>query len=142
MALPDPRCNITPVNLVNLQRSSYGLANYWVTYINGKRSSDQFYDETAYPDPIMVSGRTAPVSWPGLTVRVHRLIKTSRFVNWARVSMAKPITGEEIEMSFTSFGTTLRGARQQRRSGGGWAKWDNANNASNDITLDGAVISP
>ena len=46
-----------------------------------------------------------------------------------------PFTGEIIELTFTGLGSTLRGARQQRKPSTGWANWNNDGSA-NDPTLD------
>ena len=82
-----------------------------------------------------------PEYWPGVTVTTQRFIKTARFVNLCRVRMVSPITGEQSELAFTCFTTTLRGARLQRRHPdkmSGWADWDNASPPAkpNDPTLD------
>lgn len=66
---------------------------------------------------------------------MQRFIKNTRFVNLARVTWTNPVNGQTSELSFTSFGTTLRGARQQRHPSGGWARWDNDGSA-NSPTLD------
>ena len=58
--------------------------------------------------------RTRPSHWPDLRIGVCRAITFGRFVNLSKVRWTSPITGETVELSFTSVGTTLRGARQQR----------------------------
>jgi prepilin-type N-terminal cleavage/methylation domain-containing protein len=81
----------------------------------------------------------APAQWPVVSVAVGHFLKSAHFVNMAKVRWVSPLTGQLAELSFTSVGTTLRGARMQRRhpdSGGGWARWDNRSGASNDRTLD------
>ncbi|MBA3683772.1 MAG: prepilin-type N-terminal cleavage/methylation domain-containing protein [Planctomycetes bacterium] len=79
-----------------------------------------------------------PETWPDAQVAVARVLKDARFVNLCRIRWTNPLTGAVQELSFSGFGTTLRGARQQRRSaaGGGWARWHGAGHASNDATLD------
>jgi prepilin-type N-terminal cleavage/methylation domain-containing protein len=63
-----------------------------------------------------------PAHWPGLIVRNLRFIRTGAFINLNRVAWTNPLTGQGTELSFTCFGTTLRGARQQRlRDDPGWA---------------------
>jgi prepilin-type N-terminal cleavage/methylation domain-containing protein len=63
-----------------------------------------------------------PAHWPGLTVRNLRFMRTGAFINLNRISWTNPLTGAGTELSFTAFGTTLRGARQQRlRDEPGWA---------------------
>ena len=71
-----------------------------------------------------------------VSVGVAHYIKSAKFANVARVRWTNPLTGAESELSFTAVGTTLRGARMQRKTGGGWAKWDNASGAMNDPHLD------
>lgn len=89
--------------------------------------------------PDSTSENARPTHWPEVTVTTQRFIKTARFVNLCRVSLVSPFTGAKSELTFTGFSTTLRGARMQRRhpdTGGGWARWDNATAATNDLTLD------
>ncbi len=65
---------------------------------------------------------SAPENWPGLTVSTLRYVRTGAFVCLNRITWISPMTGKETEFTFTSFGTTLRGARQQRtKNGSGWA---------------------
>ncbi len=76
-----------------------------------------------------------PAHWSSLTVAVGRFIKNGRFLQMARVRRADPVTGEATELSFAGIGSTLRGARQQRRPDVGWARWDN-DGAPVDTNLD------
>jgi len=65
---------------------------------------------------------TAPETWPGLKVATLRHFRTGASVCLNRITWTNPLTGSETEFSFTAFGTTLRGARQQRlRDEAGWA---------------------
>jgi hypothetical protein len=64
-----------------------------------------------------------PAHWPVMGTYVARYVNHNRFACISRVRWANVLTGEISEISFTAFGTTLRGARQQRRKGGGWADW-------------------
>jgi hypothetical protein len=73
-------------------------------------------------------GYRQPANWPLVTLEVARFISHNRFVVLNKVKWSSPITGEPLELSFTAIGTTLRGARQQRKpgapgDGNGWAKW-------------------
>lgn len=64
-----------------------------------------------------------PEHWPALTVRSLRFMRTGAFINLNRIAWSNPLTGQGLELSFTCFGTTLRGARQQRlRDEAGWAE--------------------
>jgi hypothetical protein len=78
-----------------------------------------------------------PDHWNRTQVAVGRFVKEGHFVKLARVQSQHPLTGQTIELSWAGVGTTLRGARMQRRSGGGWASWDNGGARSNDPHLDG-----
>lgn len=126
----DPRSTADKNELRKRQRRHYHLG-----YGSGTGSHDEFNSWSAIPDDYMPQ---RPVHWPGLSVSVQRFIKNTRFVNVARVSWTNSITGEVAELSFSGFGTTLRGARQQRKDDvkGGWAKWDN-DGSTNDKNLDG-----
>lgn len=64
---------------------------------------------------------TAPSNWPEVTYRVHRFIERGHPVTLCIVEMTSPLTGAQIALPFTTVATTLRGARQQRRPGGGWS---------------------
>lgn len=82
---------------------------------------------------------SAPSTWPTVSVGVGHYVKSAHFVNLAKIRWVSPLTGQIAEFSFDGIGTTLRGARMQRRptSAGGWAAWDNASGAANDPNLDG-----
>ncbi len=56
----------------------------------------------------------APEIWPQLHVSSIRHIRTGQFLCLHRITWVNNLTGKETEFSFTAFGTTLRGARQQR----------------------------
>jgi hypothetical protein len=63
-----------------------------------------------------------PAHWPSLDVSALRFIRTNTFVCLNRIRWTSPLTGQASELSFTAYGTTLRGARQQRkRDAVGWA---------------------
>ena len=123
----DPRSSNNPDELRNRHRRWYHLG-----YGSGEGSHNEFNGWSAIADKHLA---LKPLNWPGLDVSVQRFIKNTRFVNRARVTWTNPISGQTAEMSFTGFGTTLRGARQQRGAAGGWAKWDN-DGSTNDPTLD------
>lgn len=128
-AIIDPRSSNDSATLRNRHRRHYHLG-----YGSGEGSQNEFNSWSAIPDDHLPA---RPTSWPGLQVSVQRFIKNTRFVNLARVVWSNPISGQTSELSFTGFGTTLRGARQQRAAAGGWAKWDNASGVTNQPTLDG-----
>ncbi len=63
-----------------------------------------------------------PAHWPSLAVINLRFMRTGSFTNLNRITWVSPLTGKATELTFTAFGTTLRGARQQRsRDQRGWA---------------------
>jgi hypothetical protein len=72
-----------------------------------------------------LNDNTKPIHWPSLDVGTLRFINHGRFVCLNTVRWSNPITGQSAELSFTSFGTTLRGARQQRhRDEPRWADFE------------------
>jgi hypothetical protein len=80
-----------------------------------------------------------PENWPTAFVGSFRARIRTGFINLARVRLTDPASGAVREFSFNIFGTTLRGARQQRRHpdiGGGWARWHGTGAAGNDRTID------
>ena len=64
---------------------------------------------------------TAPSHWPEVTYRVHRFIERGHPVTLCVVELTSPLSGAQVALPFTTVATTLRGARQQRRPGSGWA---------------------
>ena len=98
-----------------------------------------------------------PASWPSVSVVTRRFCVGDHFLNLQEVLWRNPTTGETGSLSFNSFGTTLRGARQQRAydprrdanhdgwvsetesptgKAQSWATWYGLNDPSNDLTLD------
>jgi prepilin-type N-terminal cleavage/methylation domain-containing protein len=70
----------------------------------------------------LADGAGKPAHWPSLAVSNLRFMRTGTFTSLHRVAWVSPLTGKAAELSFTCFGTTLRGARQQRsRDQRGWA---------------------
>lgn len=105
----------------------------------GQANLQQFIRLTLHMGDLMTSG-AKPDHWPAVTVGVGRFVKSGHFVNIAKVRWVSPLTGDTTELSFTGFGTSLRGARMQRRPGmgstAGWARWDNSPAVTNDAHLD------
>ncbi len=89
--------------------------------------------------PLMTS---RPAYWPELRVQVARYANQSRFATLCRISWRSPLTGATAEAAFTVLSTTLRGARQQRRQGGGWATWTNSISDPILRTTDATLDSP
>ncbi|HEX3132168.1 MAG TPA: prepilin-type N-terminal cleavage/methylation domain-containing protein [Planctomycetota bacterium] len=82
-----------------------------------------------------------PAHWPIVSVSVARYVSHNRFAATCWIRWTDPLTGQQSEFSFNGFGTTLRGARQQRQpglvgSGTGWARWYANGDARNSPTLD------
>lgn len=90
---------------------------------------------TALNNPL--DPRLKPDAWPSISVNVARYMTYNRFVCLNKVRWISALTGEVIELSFSAFGTTLRGARQQRRPDvAQWAQWYGTGDARNTINLD------
>ena len=66
-------------------------------------------------------GGPGPDHWPAVSIGVMRFLNNCRYVTLCKVRWISPITGQQAELSFTTLATSLRGARQQRAPGGGWA---------------------
>jgi len=82
-----------------------------------------------------------PDTWPDCEVRIYRRLKTGHHINSCEITWTSPLTGEKDSISFMGFGSSLRGARQQRAltpkaGSGGWAAWYKLGHPSNDLTLD------
>ncbi|MBA3936037.1 MAG: prepilin-type N-terminal cleavage/methylation domain-containing protein [Planctomycetes bacterium] len=103
----------------------------------GAATAMQYFISTTLPErPILAGG---PSTWPVVAVGVGHYVKSAHYVNLAKIRWSSPMTGQTAEISFDGIGSTLRGARMQRRPGSatGWATWDNAPGAVNDANLDG-----
>jgi hypothetical protein len=90
---------------------------------NGFMAKVTGWNDRLYPEK--------PEHWPTLGTYVARYMTYNRFVCLNRIRWANSVTGEMAELSFNAFGTTLRGARQQRRktsAGAGWADWRDPSN--------------
>lgn len=133
----------------NSYMSSYGILHpsmaatldLWVEhrrwwglgYNNDANGHREFNQRTAKVNFLMGdTPQTKPDHWPSVSVSVQRFVKNARHATICRVHMQHPLTGNDIELSFAGFGTSLRGARQQRLPGTGWAKWDNDSDHSTD----------
>ncbi len=115
--IPNPAYSATPDLLGDLRRY------YHVGYENDAGAMQEFDIKTVVPAVLL---QARPTTWPRVAVSVARFIKNARHVALCKVRWQSPVTGEVIELSFAGFGTSLRGARQQRQPTTGWAAWDNA----------------
>lgn len=77
-----------------------------------------------------------PPGWPNLQLSVHRVLSWSHFAQQVRIRWTDKATGQVAELGLNGIGTTLRGARQQRRPDRGWAAWFAPDDPRNDPTLD------
>ncbi|MBA3845147.1 MAG: prepilin-type N-terminal cleavage/methylation domain-containing protein [Planctomycetes bacterium] len=112
-----------------------GHAEYFrVGYQNTSGSEVQRLADRARIDQRLMPLK--PSAWPAATYSVMRFIKTRRFVNLSTLGFISPVTGERIELSFAGYGTTLRGARQQRHPVSGWVDYDNASVPAPGTNLD------
>lgn len=69
----------------------------------------------------ILDATSAPVTWPSLNVSTLRHRRTGASLCLHRITWTSPLTGAQTEFTFTAYGTTLRGARQQRlRDEPGW----------------------
>ena len=128
---------ISPTHPSSTQPALY-QKKYVVGYWNNGGDFTRFLNETDNTSNVMALD--GPATWPKATVSVAHFIKTARYVSLCKVRWSSPLTGDTAQLAFAGFGTTLRGARQQRKVGGGWAKWYGPGNLSNEATLDG--VSP
>ena len=119
-------------------------------YASAPADMQGFVDLTTITTPLLDQ---APANWPRVQVSVNRFVKNARCVALFRLRITNPLTGTTSELSFTGFGTTLRGARQQRffdpndnravddpDRQRGWARWDDAAASAPDPTLDSAKL--
>ena len=137
-----------PANGFAMNKSSYFQQYYYVDYGFNWMAQvfPQFNQDTANTtalftgqllptvaipgQPPAVTGH--PLSWPDVRITVQRFIKTNRFVNVCRVMCVSPLTGQSMQLVWDGFGTTLRGARMQRRfDQQGWVAWDDPQVAPN-----------
>jgi prepilin-type N-terminal cleavage/methylation domain-containing protein len=86
-------------------------AQKYTGYASSIAAMTSFIDTTLTADPLLAN---RPPHWPEVTVSICRSIKVRRFNNLCKVTWRSPLTGDTAEIAFSGFGTTLRGARQQR----------------------------
>jgi hypothetical protein len=77
-----------------------------------------------------------PREWPDLVMSHYRSYNNGRFLQQMRIRWNNRVTGEVAELPINAYGTSLRGARQQRAASGGWARWFGPGDVRNDPTLD------
>ena len=117
----------------NANQSAAHRRRYTTGYWNNSGDLRRFLDDTENRRPFTAM----PSHWPRIEVTTQHFIKTGRYVNLGKVQLSDPISGAVTEIVFSSFSTTLRGARLQRRhDGGGWADHDNGTGATVPPTLD------
>ncbi|MBA3845456.1 MAG: prepilin-type N-terminal cleavage/methylation domain-containing protein [Planctomycetes bacterium] len=129
-AVPNPSGSGKPLSEAN--RYAY-MVGFDAGSGNANEVSD-FKNATDVAESLMRAGR--PSHWPNATVSVSHFIKDARPISMCKVRVVSPVTGNAIALTFSGWGTTLRGARQQRGRNGGWVRWDNASGYVNPQTLD------
>ncbi len=67
--------------------------------------------------------RTRPAEWPEVTLSIGRWVTSAHFYATAGARWVSPVSGAISELTVNGYGTSLRGARQQRGRSGGWARW-------------------
>lgn len=125
---------VSPTN-GNANQSAAHRRRFTTGYWNNAGDMKAFLDQTRNRRDLTAK----PAHWPKVEVTTQHFIKTGRYVNLGQVQLHDPISGATTELVFTSFSTTLRGARQQRRhpqDGGGWADHDNRAGWTAPLTLD------
>ncbi len=100
-------------------------------YLGQVKNWRRFENKINVREPLMVR---KPAQFPDVTVSVERYHTDGHFATACAVRWVNLQTGQLVEVHFNGFGTTLRGARQQRKPGGGWAKWDSS--TTRDLNLD------
>jgi hypothetical protein len=123
---------VTDANLAH-EHYSYYDSDYTAKSGGGMLKLQEFIEKTIALEPIM---QFSPDSWPIVSIGTARYIKSAKYVNISKINWTDPFTGNTSELSFTGIGSSLRGARMQRKPGGGWANWDNAPGAVIDEHLD------
>jgi hypothetical protein len=129
-----------PANGPSMNTSSYFQQYYYADYQTNSNIFQQFSLDSANTTslftgaslpPVGIAGQPAapsggPDTWPNVRITIQRFIKTNRFVNVCRVVCISPLTGQATQLVWDGFGTTLRGARLQRRNEPGqtWVAWD------------------
>ena len=103
------------------------IKDFRSSLLNNQRLNLSIRAMTNYPP--MMEG--IPSSWPDVSAKVLRLIDAGRVMNISVLDFIDPATGERFSTPFTCMGTSLRGARQQRRPDRGWVI-----NPKDDATLD------
>jgi prepilin-type N-terminal cleavage/methylation domain-containing protein len=124
-----------PATLVDCNDHMYRIGYTANVNDTGPEGWQAFQKRSAAPRALFPAA-LQPAHWPSVTVSTARFIKNRRFIAMNRVRWISPTTGEVAEISFSGFGTSLRGARQQRAQGVGWADWDDAPSTVNPPTLD------
>lgn len=128
-----------PAELVDNHYRTYAADRSAAAHLNGgnlnsrNQELQKLLGRTGFMERI---GTRLPEHWMQPLAAVGRFVKEGHFVRLARIQGHHTLTGQTVELSWAGLGSTLRGARMQRRNGRGWAAWDNAPGARNDAHLD------
>jgi prepilin-type N-terminal cleavage/methylation domain-containing protein len=134
------------VSAMDYNQGNITAASGWAQQYDlaGAGQFQRFLNVTEMTTEVIPGG--GPAQWPKATVSMKRYVTESRFVNLCSLRWTSPVTGASAELNFTTFGTSLRGARQQRASqpmsasaAAGWAKWYGPGDSNNSLTLDGKL---
>ncbi len=81
-----------------------------------------------------------PSDMPDVNLTITRYLAAGHLVNTCTVRWANRQTGQLSSLTFNALGTTLRGARQQRKYPTGWAAWQSP--TDRDEHLDDMPVTP
>ncbi len=101
-------------SLMSDHRSCFGIGNREAN-VGAPNEVRPFLDKTDVPEPLLRCGK--PTHWPSTSVSVSHFIKNARPISICKVRVVSPITGNAVALTFSGWGTTLRGAREQRQWG-------------------------
>ncbi|MDA3959476.1 MAG: prepilin-type N-terminal cleavage/methylation domain-containing protein [Planctomycetota bacterium] len=136
---------ITDLPSPNLPRRTYFYHNFsrWEHAAKNAQDTKVFLNRSMSVQPAL---RVKPEDWPDVHYSVRRMAAGGRLSTTCYVRVMDSGTGQLIEIPFNTVGTTLRGARRQRRYDGsgasdvntGWAAWYGPGDVRNHKHLDSA----
>ncbi len=97
--------------------SASGLADQHRRQTQILNVGDNVPHVTAFIDRVGLASHLMPLRpghWPDVNGQVLRYVSVGKFFNLCIIRVADPVSGNRLQFSFNGFGTTLRGARQQR----------------------------
>lgn len=137
-----PNRNIAAAQLSDFSGKNYiltvsGTGSYHHNNLQATKGFEAMIKNSEYTDKVLRNDNK-PSHWPSLQVSSLRFIREGCFINLNRIVMTSSLTGQSMQISFSSFGTTLRGARQQRAKGlaGTASGWVNPFSVTPSANLD------